>query len=272
MLRSVTTAVVFAALSGSAFAQTATVPDGLWRGALGAGLSAASGNTDSVTYTINGDIVKQRTWDKLSGYVQGVYGRRDVDGRTERSADQQRGGILYNRDYTERRFVFGALDLERNKLINLNLRSVVATGVGYHVIKRPDLTFDVSTGPAYNIENYSALNREGIEWLIAEESTHTLSQTVSFRQRLGVYPSLKESGEFRAVFDAGLVFKVARSWAATVTLNNRYQSNPLPGVKQNDLLLVTGIQYVFNPLPDSGPATPLFAPAPDTTPWGTPVR
>jgi putative salt-induced outer membrane protein len=271
MLRSFATAVVIAAFTSPVLAQTATVPDGKWRGALGAGLTAASGNTDSVTYAINGDIVKQRPWDKISGYVQAVYGRSNLNDRTESIADQQRGGVLYNRDYTERRFVFGQLDLERNKLINLNLRSVVAAGLGYHLIKREGLTFDVSTGPAYNREHYSTQTREGVEWLLAEESTHAFSETVSFRQRLAYFPSLKESGEFRAIFDAGLVFKVTREWNATVTLNNRYQSNPLPGVKQNDLLLVTGIQYVFNPLPEKAPS-PLTVPAPATTPWDTPLR
>ncbi|HKU71348.1 MAG TPA: DUF481 domain-containing protein [Burkholderiales bacterium] len=235
--------------AGTAQAQTATQPDGIWRGALGAGLSASKGNTDSATYTLNGDIVKQTNKYKFSGYVQGVKGSREIDGRTERSADQQRGGILYNRDFNERKFGFGSLDLERNKLIELDLRSVVAAGIGYHVIKRDDLTFDVSTGPAYNREQYSTQVRQATEWLFAEESTHKVSSTVSFRQRFSFYPNLKDSGEYRAVFDAGVVFKVNSQWNATITLNNRYQSNPLPGVKTNDLLLVTGIQYVFNPLP-----------------------
>lgn len=259
-MRRTLSVVALSAFASAVCAQTATVPDGQWRGALGAGLSAASGNTDSVTYTINGDIVKQRTWDKLSGYVQGVYGRRDVDGRTERSSDQQRAGVLYNRDYDERKFVFGSLDFERNKLINLNLRSVAAVGLGYHAIKRENLTFDLSTGPAYNREYYSTDTREMVEWLVAEESTLAISPMVSFRQRLALFPSLKDSGEYRAVFDAGVVFKVSRQWNASVTLNNRYQSNPLPGVKNNDLLIVTGIQYVFNPLPDKPPAFP--APSP----------
>jgi len=173
-----------AAVAGTAHAQTATQPDGIWRGALGAGLSATKGNTDSATYTVNGDIVKQTERYKFSGYVQGVSGSRDIDGRTERSADQQRGGILYNRNFNERKFGFGSLDLERNKLIDLNLRSVVAAGIGYHVIKREDLTFDVSTGPAYNREQYSSRTRQATEWLLAEESTHGFTPTVSFRQRL----------------------------------------------------------------------------------------
>ncbi|HET9404633.1 MAG TPA: DUF481 domain-containing protein, partial [Burkholderiales bacterium] len=170
-----------------------------------------------------------------------------VNGITERSSDLIRAGTKYDRNINDRTFGFGALDLERDQLINLDLRSVVAGGLGYHVIKREGLTFDVSSGPAYNRERYSTDTREFMEWLFAEESIHALTPTISFRQRLSYYPNLSDSGEFRAVFDAGLVLKVTDRWSATITLNDRYQSNPLPGLKKNDLLFVTGLQYVFNP-------------------------
>ena len=222
-------------------------PDGQWRGALGAGFTASSGNTESVTYSINGDAVKQTATDKLSGYLQATYGRRDVDGVTERTSDLVRAGTKYDRDLNERTFGFGALDFERNKLIDLDLRSVVAGGLGYHVVKRPSFTFDVSSGPAYNREQYTTETRESAEWLLAEESTHAFTPTVSFKQRLTYYLNLKDGGEFRTVFDAGLVLKVTDRWNATITLNHRHQSNPLPGVKKDDLLFVTGLQYVFNP-------------------------
>lgn len=231
----------------SVFAQTAPKPDGEWRGAFGLGVTAASGNTDSVTYAVNGDAVRQTDKDKINGYLQSTYGRREVNGITERASDLIRAGTKYDRNINDRTFGFGALDLERDQLINLDLRSVVAGGLGYHVIKREGLTFDVSSGPAYNRERYSTDTREFMEWLFAEESIHALTPTISFRQRLSYYPNLSDSGEFRAVFDAGLVLKVTNRWSATITLNDRYQSNPLPGLKKNDLLFVTGLQYVFNP-------------------------
>lgn len=222
-------------------------PDGQWRGALGAGFTATSGNTESVTYSINGDTVKQTATDKLSGYLQATYGRREVDGVAERTSDLIRAGAKYDRDLNERTFGFGALDLERNELIDLELRSVFAGGLGYHVVKREGLAFDISSGPAYNRERYATESREAAEWLFAEESTHALTPAVSFRQRLAYYLNLRDGGEFRTVFDAGLVFKVTDRWNATTTLNHRHQSNPLPGVKKDDLLFVTGLQYVFNP-------------------------
>jgi putative salt-induced outer membrane protein len=247
MFRASLFTLLFSAGTVSVFAQTAPKPDGLWRGALGAGATVTSGNNDSVTYTLNADAVKQTKEDKLSGYLQAIYGRRKADGATQRTANLLRGGSIYNRDLNERSFGFGLLDFERNTLIDLNLRGVVAGGLGYHVVKREGLTFDVSSGPAYNREKYTNETRDAFEWLFAEESTHALSPTVSFRQRFAYYANLKDAGEYRFALDAGLVFKINSRWNATMTVNDRYQSNPRGGVKNNDLLFVTGVQYVFNP-------------------------
>ena len=240
-------ALATAATTCPALAQTASKPDGEWRGALGIGLTATSGNTDSETYSINGDVVKQTTGDKVTGYLQSVYGRRRVDGTTERTADQARAGAGYTRDLNDRVFGFGAADWDRNPLIDLRLRSVFSAGLGYHVVKRENFTFDISTGPAYNRERYTTETRDLSEWLIAEESTHTLKPDVSFKQKLTYYASLEDDGGYRTVFDASMVFKLNTRWNVTMTLNTRYQSNPPPGVEKNDVLFVTGLQYAFNP-------------------------
>jgi putative salt-induced outer membrane protein YdiY len=247
MLRVCALLLVSCAVACPAHAQTAPKPDGEWRGAFGFGVSATAGNTDSITYSINGDTVRQTTVDKITGYVQAVSGRRKVDGVNVRTANQARSGAAYIRDANDRRFLFGAVDLDRNPLIELSLRSVVSAGVGYHVVKGKDHSFDVSTGPAYNREKFTTETREISEWLVAEESTHALTSTISSRQKLVLYANLTDGGEYRGVFDAGMVLKVSDRWNATMTVSNRYQSNPLPGVKKNDLLFVTGVQYVFNP-------------------------
>jgi putative salt-induced outer membrane protein YdiY len=234
-----------AASTCPAQAQTAPKPDGEWRGALGVGLTATSGNTDSETYSISGDVVRQTPRDKVTGYLQAVYGRRRVDGTTERTADQSRAGTAYARDLDDRLFGFGAADWDRNPLINLRLRSVFSAGLGYHVVKRENFSFDLSTGPAYNRERYTTETRDLSEWLVAEESTHALKPTISFKQKFTYYANL--SGGYRTVFDAGMLFKLNTRWNVTMTLNTRYQSDPPPGVEKSDVLFVTGIQYAFNP-------------------------
>jgi putative salt-induced outer membrane protein YdiY len=205
------------------------------------------GNTDSETYSISGDAVKQTDIDKVTGYLQSVYGQRRVNDTTERTADQARAGTAYTRDMNDRLFGFGAADWDRNHLIDLRLRSVFSAGIGYHVVKRENLTFDISTGPAYNRERYTTETRDLSEWLVAEESTHALTPAISFKQKLTYYANLEGGDGYRTVFDGSMVFKVNTRWNVTMTLNTRYQSNPPVGVEKQDLLFVTGLQYVFNP-------------------------
>jgi|SRR5262245_25715682 len=252
MLRNIFILVTTAVATCCAHAQTAPKPDGEWRGALGAGITATSGNTESANYSINGDTVRQTPVDKISGYLQAVYGRRDDNGMTVRTADQSRAGAAYTRDASKRDantrwFGFGGVDLDRNPLIQLELRGVISAGLGYHLVKSEAHTFDLSTGPAHNRERYTTETRVVTEWLIAEESTHALSSSVSFKQKLSAYANLTDGGQYRGVFDTGMVFKVSSRWNATMTFNARYQSNPLPGTKEYDTLFVTGLQYVFNP-------------------------
>src|SRR5262245_12722003 len=179
MLRAIASLLVLAAIACPASAQTAPKPDGQWRGALGVGATATSGNTNSETYSINGDTVKQTENDKLSGYLQAVNGRRQVNGVSERTANQARAGAAYTRDMNDRWFGFGAADWDRNPLIDLRLRSVFSVGIGYHVVKRESFTFDVATGPAYNRERFSSETRDVAEWVLSEESTHALKPTLS---------------------------------------------------------------------------------------------
>jgi putative salt-induced outer membrane protein len=246
-------ATAIAALTATpGHAQTTTVPkpDGEWRGALGVGATITSGNTDSVTYAVNGDAIRQTTYNKTSGYLQAVNGSREEGDVTVRTANQARFGAAYthdNRSSNDRIFGFGSADFDRNLLIDLRMRSVLATGIGYHVLRSEDHSFDVSTGPAYNRERYTSETREVMEWLLAEESTHAITSMVSLKQKLSAYANLNEDSQYRALFDAGMVFKVNNRWSVTMTLNIRYQSNPLPGTETTDTLFVTGLQYSFNP-------------------------
>ena len=242
---------LLAALSfamSAAFAQTATKPDGEWRGSVGLGATLASGNTKSTNVNINADAVRQTAMDKLGFYAQSLYGNSTIGGSSITTAQMIRLGGRYDRNLTNEWFVFGALDLEKNKPADVKWRIVPAGGVGYHVIKTDVTTFDVFGGLAYNsIHRYSGQENSGLELVVGEESTHKLSATSVFRQKFVVYPSLKDRGEFRSTFDAGIVTAVAGGWSLTVSLADRFDSNPPTGVKKNDILLFTGLQYGFGP-------------------------
>lgn len=235
-----------ALLTSMAQAQTTIKEDGVWRGSIGAGLTFNDGNTRSTAANLNAEMLRLTKDDKLRFYGMGLYGKTNG----VESANLIRGGGRYDYNLTPRVFGFGGLDLERDKIGNLEYRIAPSVGLGYHVIKNDTTTFDVFGGVGYVYDDFfnskiidgKLRNHYGRpELLLGESSTHKLSESTSFRQSFTVYPNASDWGAYRSVFDAGLAVAMSSKLSLTVGLVNRYNSDPGAGVKKSDTLFVTGI-------------------------------
>jgi putative salt-induced outer membrane protein len=221
--------------------------DGLWRGSLSAGFSAAAGNTKSSSFNIGAEGTRARSIDKLAFYLSGLYGTKSDSGRSAKTAHQIRGGAKYDYNLSAMTFVFGTLELERDRLQELDLRGVAGTGFGTHVVKTSLTTFDLFGGLTYNRARFFKETRDSIEMLLGEEFAHKISESTTFKQRFALYPNLRDRGEFRAVLDASMVVAITATVGVQMTLSDRYISDPQPGIKRNDFLLLTGLTVRFGP-------------------------
>ncbi len=119
-------------------------------------------------------------------------------------------------------------------------------GLGWHAIKNERTLFDLFGGGSYNKEYFSTgLKRSTGEILVGQELTHKLSARSLLKERLTLFPNVQETGEFRLNFDTSLVTNLNRWLSWQVTLSDRYLSNPVPGARNNDVLLTTGIRLTF---------------------------
>ena len=232
-------------------AQAKVKPDGRWRAALGLGASASSGNTDATNVSLTGEAVRATDITKSTLYGGLQYARSS--GTT--TNEQFRLGGRHDRDIGDTFFAFGGADLERNKFANLKLRGQLNGGVGYHVIRTPDTTFDLFGGLGYTQDKFVSPTlvdgavRDSYGYLslvLAEESSHQITDNTSFKQRLSLYPNLRNSGEFRATFDAGLSVAMNKTFNLTVGVAVAHNSDPGPGRKATDTLLTTGVSVNFD--------------------------
>ena len=247
-LLAVSAAACLAATPLFSFAQVTVKDDGQWRALFTAGASVSSGNSDSTTINLSGDVVKATKIDKLTFNGRALYVKNDDVDAEQRYAF----GTGDQRDVTERVFGFGQFDALKDEPANLSSRYSVGAGAGYHLIKQDNLTWDVSTGVGFTQERYvvPAL-QDGVlrskysntELLFAEESNHKISDNTTFKQRLAYLPDLRNSGEFRATFDGGISVAMTQRFSLTATVQHRYDSNPGDGLKKNDTLFVTGVSY-----------------------------
>jgi putative salt-induced outer membrane protein YdiY len=223
-----------------------------WSGILDTGLSVTRGNSATLAYTLTAKAARVTPRDKISVYSTAVYATDDTTPPSRTTAHAIRGGIRGDINLSDRLFVFGFTDFEYDEFQDLNLRNVIGGGLGDHVIKTANTTFDVFGGGDYDQEYFAAntnfptgLTRKTGEIVLGEELNTKLNNRTVLSEKLSLYPNATDTGNYRLQVDATAATKMKAWLSWQVTYSDRYLSNPLTGLKKNDVLLSTGLRLTF---------------------------
>jgi YD repeat-containing protein len=233
-----------------------------WGGLLDTGLSLTQGNSSTLTYTLSGKAVRRTDRDKITIYGTAVYGRDDNTSPSQTTADQIQGGFRVDVDVSSRWFAFGLTEFNYNALQHLDLQNVIAGGAGYHVVKTKNTSFDLSGGAGFNQQYFSsyslanptpppptlafpAVTQRGADLVAGEELDTKLSSRTTFSENFTFYPGVGGPGGYRFTFNTTAATKLKNWLGWQITFADIYISNPPFGIKDNDLLLSTGLRLTF---------------------------
>ena len=224
-----------------------------WSGLLDTGLSETRGNSAVLAFSLAGKAARVVPRNKLSLYATAIYATDNTTPPSRTTANAIQGGARFDYNLRPRLFVFGLADFAFDQFQHLDLRSVLGGGLGLHVIKTTNTTFDVFAGGDYDQEKFSpnpplvqaSSTRNVAEVLAGEELSWKLNNRVSFDERFTAFPNMSDLGQYRFQFDATAATKLKNWLSWQVTVSDRYLSNPLPGLKSNDELLSTGLRLTF---------------------------
>jgi len=229
-----------------------------WSGLLDTGLSVTRGNSSTLAFTLSGKAARMTPRDKISVYLTSVYNNDDTTPPGRTTAHAIRGGIRGDLNVSERLFVFAFTDFEFDEFQHLDLRNVLGGGLGYHIIKTKNTQFDVFGGGSFDQEFFSAvppvppstigtpaITRRISEIVAGESLNMKLSERTTLSEAFSIYPNLENTGNYRFTFDATAATKLKTWLGWQITYSERYLSDPLPGLKKNDLLLSTGLRLTF---------------------------
>jgi putative salt-induced outer membrane protein YdiY len=223
-----------------------------WSGMLDSGLSVTRGNSATLAFSLSAKAARVTTRDKISVFSTAVYASDDATPPSRTTAHAIRGGIRGDFNVSDRVFVFGFTDFEYDQFQDLDLRNVLGGGLGYHVIKTKNTTFDVFGGGDYEQEYFSAtpafpsgLTRKTGEVVLGEEVDTKLNGRTTLSEKFSLFPNVSDTGNYRLQFDATAATKLKAWLGWQITYSDRYLSNPLPGLKKNDMLLSTGLRLTF---------------------------
>ena len=239
------------AAAGSAFGQATVKEDGQWRAALGASFTSSGGNTRSTTLSVLGDAVRATANDKTSLYALGLYGTS----QGSKTADLWRLGAKHDWNLTSQLYVFGLGELESDKLALLQSRITLGGGAGWKIFNTETLKFEAFGGAGLVADDYdvprlldgAVRSSYSYATLIAgEHSVHKFGQSTTAQQRLIVYPNLRNRGEYRLQWDAGIAVPASQSLNLTAGASVKFNSDPGSGVKRADTLFTTGLSIKFD--------------------------
>ncbi len=219
-----------------------------WSGLVDAGFSATRGNADTTTFNLGMQAARITPRDRLGVYAASLLAKNKdkTTGETVTTAKAIRGGLRYDFNLSDKLFAFALSDLEHDRFQQLDLRLVLGGGLGFHAKKTERTRLDLFAGGSLNQEYFSnGLSRKSGEALLGEEISTRFSKSTSLTERLVFFPNLSELGEYRTTFDATAVTRLSTLLSWQLTLSDRYLSNPIPGVKKNDVLLTTGLRLTF---------------------------
>ncbi len=217
-----------------------------WAGGGNLGLALARGNSDTTNLALGFNADRKTTTDEWIVNAAGIYNTSNTDNINSTTANAFGGSIRYDHNLTPRLFAFGLFAGLYDHLQLLDERLSPNGGLGYHLIASKVTTLDLLGGIGYTYENYSTgMTNNIINATVGEELMHQFTASTSMTERLYFYPYLNQNGNYRGTGDFGLATKFYRALTWNLNFGDIYNSQPVPGKKNNDLLLTTGLGITF---------------------------
>jgi len=220
-----------------------------WAGGANVGFALTAGNSDTRSLALAFTADRKTSHDEISLYENTVYATNNAAGASpSTTANSNQAGARYDRNFNPRLFGFVGADFQTNALQQLNLRTVLGGGLGFHAIKSDKTTLDFLVGPNYTRENYDTVTNSFAALSLGEELSHKLGASTLLTQKLYFFPNLSDTGQYRTAFNFGSVTKLSKWLGWQNAFGDIYVSNPpvaTPALKKNDIILTTGLNISF---------------------------
>ncbi|MFD2552605.1 DUF481 domain-containing protein [Bizionia sediminis] len=181
----------------------------------------------------------------FSGSYNSVRSNQDGVSETHRTDARLSLTYIMKKDW----FFSSETNFLSNDEQKLKLRSTVEAGLGKFFIRSNKLFFGSGFGLAWNNENFSAINIENKNSMEAYGNI-TLNMfdfnDFNLNTDLSFYPSLTESGRYRADYKLNLKYDLPLDFFVKLGLTYNYDSKPIAGGSVSDYVIQSSFGWEFN--------------------------
>jgi putative salt-induced outer membrane protein YdiY len=236
-------AVIF---TGVLTARADEPPKKVWSGSIALGLTATKGNSDTMLF--NGAALAKRVWpkDELNLGADFTYGRQKVaSGTKQTTAEAEHGFIDWKRLLNGRVYGGARVDLLHDAIADIEYRLTLSPFLGYYFIKTDVTRLSGEVGPSYIFEKLGSDSNNFLTIRFGERFEHAFNSTAKMWQAAEFLPSVEDTDKYLLNVEIGAETALTTSISVRVVAQDKYNSEPSPGRKKNDLTFITAIAYKF---------------------------
>lgn len=204
----------------------------LWTGNFNLGIQVSQGNTDKIEYNLTSDLQRRTPLTRFrSDFTYNFSETKNSDDQYITTTDNRRLTSYFDWFYTAKIF-FRLVDFEHtsDKENNLTLRNTLGSALGYHLVDSKRTTWDVTTGPSYQISRYTSPNRKesSVVWAFDTLLEYEISSKIDYIFDYQLQFVNEASGERIHYLKTGLSFDLVNDIDIDVSFVVDRVAKPVP--------------------------------------------
>jgi putative salt-induced outer membrane protein YdiY len=230
---------------------TDSEPPGFWRlleGSFDAGYNFTRGNSSQTQSSVGARGQYRTETYKAQARLNSIFSETDDADPTSRHAIDAR----LDRFLTPRMFAFGLTGFERNERQKLDLRSKFGGGFGWKLRDTQRTQLNLLGGFTYTNEQFRPEEDGGEpprsstgEGLLGVEWETISFRDIRFSTKLSLHPNLVQGGRYRVEYDSSVRIPLISSLTFSISLFDRFDSDPPTDVLRNDYGLISAFGFSF---------------------------
>lgn len=216
----------------------------IWKREISAGYDKTGGNTQKSQLSMNLSVNRKTDKDEFAITTDVFYSS------SNEKMDSQKwyGMTRYAFSFWESKWYnFYRLEGDHDRFVNIDYRIIPSSGIGYWFSDTDDWKAMVECGVGIEHIKFRDDTKDRNEAILIPRAfiQKNIFDNVLISQEFILYPSLKDTGEYRMHSESALINPINDKISLKFSLIDDYSSNPATGVKKNDWRLISSLVYSF---------------------------
>lgn len=195
--------------------------------------SGKSGNTERSSLGARLKAELKGPEDQLQFYLRGSYAKEDG----EETDDEILGGIDFERIFRQYHSWYSRIELERDDIENIELRTTAAAGYGYYFLKKSYHELRTRLGLSYRHESFdNGGSDSNIGLDLGLHYRYRFSSELQLVTDITYTPSIEDFADYLLHHESSLESPIGLSkfWKLQLGISHQYDSKPAPGTEKLD--------------------------------------